>query len=57
MRDYMRETQRAFVAQTLAEYHGNLAAAARALGMDRGNLYHLAHKLGLVSGGKGPRRA
>jgi anaerobic nitric oxide reductase transcription regulator len=48
MREFVRAQQRLLLERSLAEHHGNLAAAARALGMDRGNLYHLARKLGLV---------
>jgi anaerobic nitric oxide reductase transcription regulator len=51
MRDFVREQQRTLLQQTLREHDGNLAAAARALGMDRGNLHHLAQRLGLVGAG------
>ncbi|HOX42387.1 MAG TPA: nitric oxide reductase transcriptional regulator NorR [Myxococcota bacterium] len=47
MRDFVRAQQRAYLRTVLEEHHGNLAAAARALGMDRGNLHHLARRLGL----------
>jgi anaerobic nitric oxide reductase transcription regulator len=39
--------RRELVGLTLAEHHGNYAAAARALGMDRGNFHRLAQRLGL----------
>jgi anaerobic nitric oxide reductase transcription regulator len=39
--------RRALVEQTLAEHQGNHAAAARALGMDRGNFHRLVKRLGL----------
>jgi transcriptional regulator with GAF, ATPase, and Fis domain len=48
MRDFIREQQRAFIRQVLEENRGNLAATARALKMDRGNLHHLARRLGLL---------
>jgi len=51
MRDFVREQRRAFVRQALQEHGGNVAAAARALGMDRGNLYRLARRLGLIRAG------
>jgi anaerobic nitric oxide reductase transcription regulator len=42
--------KRALVAQALAAHPGNLAAAARALGMDRGNFHRLVKRLGLAIG-------
>jgi len=51
MRDFVREQRRAFIRQALQEHGGNVAAAARALGMDRGNLYRLARRLGLIRAG------
>jgi len=39
--------KKALVAQALAGHDGNVAAAARALGVDRSNLHHLARRLGL----------
>lgn len=39
--------QRDYIEATLAEHAGNWAAAARALGTDRGNLHRLARRLGL----------
>jgi anaerobic nitric oxide reductase transcription regulator len=39
--------RRALVEQALDEHPGNLAAAARALGMDRGNFHRLVKRLGL----------
>jgi anaerobic nitric oxide reductase transcription regulator len=39
--------KRQLVEKALAEQHGNYAAAARALGMDRGNFHRLAKRLGL----------
>ncbi|MBI5500911.1 MAG: nitric oxide reductase transcriptional regulator NorR [Deltaproteobacteria bacterium] len=52
MREAWREFQRGLVRRTLAGHGGNWAAAARSLGMDRGNLHHLGRRLGL----KVPRR-
>jgi anaerobic nitric oxide reductase transcription regulator len=42
-----RDFQRALIQRALAEHGGNRAAAARALGMHRSNLHHLAARLGL----------
>jgi anaerobic nitric oxide reductase transcription regulator len=39
--------KRQLVEKALAEQHGNYAAAARALGMDRGNFHRLAKRLGM----------
>jgi anaerobic nitric oxide reductase transcription regulator len=39
----------AAIAQTLEETRGNWAEAARRLGMDRSNLHHMAHRLGVIS--------
>ncbi len=47
LRDAVEELKRAAVAQTLDETAGNWAEAARRLGMDRSNLHHMAHRLGL----------
>ncbi|MEX6724373.1 nitric oxide reductase transcriptional regulator NorR [Parapedomonas caeni] len=43
--------QRQLIDDMLVAHRGNLAAAARALGMDRGNLHRLARRLGLRSSG------
>lgn len=40
-------TKRATIQQAVAAHDGNWAAAARALGMSRGNLHHMARRLGL----------
>jgi anaerobic nitric oxide reductase transcription regulator len=42
-----REFQRSMIRRALAEHQGNWAAAARAVGMHRSNLHHLAVRLGL----------
>jgi anaerobic nitric oxide reductase transcription regulator len=42
--------RRALVERALADHHGNLAAAARALDMDRGNFHRLVKRLGLGKG-------
>lgn len=47
LRESSRAHQRERVAAVLAEHAGNLAAAARALGMDRGNFHRLVKRLGL----------
>jgi anaerobic nitric oxide reductase transcription regulator len=41
------EFQRRLIQQTLVAHQGNWAAAARALGMDRGNLRRLAKRIGV----------
>lgn len=47
LRDAVDDYQRALIRQELARADGNAAAAARALGMHRSNLHHLAKRLGL----------
>ncbi len=47
LRERSREFQRLAIEQALEESGGNWAAAARRLGMHRGNLHHLAKRLGL----------
>ena len=47
LRDAVRDFQRELVRETLAAHDGNWAAAARALGLHRSNLHHLAKRLGL----------
>ena len=47
LREGVREYQRQRIQQALGRSRGNWAAAARELGMDRSNLYHLAQRLGL----------
>jgi len=47
LKEATRAFQRALIGRTLAAHHGNWAAAARALGMHRSNLHHLAVRLGL----------
>ncbi len=47
LRDAVREYQRRRVRETVRAHGGNWAAAARALGMGRANLHHLAKRLGL----------
>jgi anaerobic nitric oxide reductase transcription regulator len=41
------ETKRLLILRAVEESGGNWAAAARALGMARGNLHHMATRLGL----------
>ncbi|PKN53832.1 MAG: nitric oxide reductase transcriptional regulator NorR [Deltaproteobacteria bacterium HGW-Deltaproteobacteria-14] len=45
----VEELKRTMVSRAVAESGGNWAAAARALGMARGNLHHMARRLGLVA--------
>ncbi len=45
-----RAHQRALVERALADHPDSLAAAARALGMDRGNFHRLVRRLGLAKG-------
>jgi len=47
LKEATRSLQRSLIQQTLAEHGGNWAAAARALGMHRSNLHHLAVRWGL----------
>jgi anaerobic nitric oxide reductase transcription regulator len=49
----VEEFQRDLIRQAIEQHQGNWAAAARDLGMDRSNLYHLAARLG-VRGKPGP---
>ncbi len=49
LRESSRAHQREVVEHALTEHPSNLAAAARALGMDRGNFHRLVKRLGLVS--------
>ncbi|MEM7306074.1 MAG: nitric oxide reductase transcriptional regulator NorR [Planctomycetota bacterium] len=46
-RERVREYERRLILSTLAASDGNWAAAARALQIDRGNLHHLARRLGI----------
>ena len=50
LRDAVEELKHAAVTQTLEETGGNWAEAARRLGMDRSNLHHMAHRLGVPVG-------
>ena len=47
LREAVQDFQRRRIQQALEAAEGSWAAAARALGMDRSNLYHLARRLGL----------
>ena len=47
LRDATDDYQRALIRQELGRSEGNWAAAARALGMHRSNLHHLAKRLGM----------
>jgi anaerobic nitric oxide reductase transcription regulator len=45
--ELVRDFQRRLVADAVERNRGNWAAAARELGLHRGNLHHLARRLGL----------
>jgi len=47
LREAVKEYQCRLVREALEQANGNWSAAARALGLDRGNLHHLARRLGL----------
>tara|TARA_R110002073_G_scaffold256849_4_gene419521 strand:- start:46117 stop:47694 length:1578 start_codon:yes stop_codon:yes gene_type:complete len=47
LKEAVEETKRTMVLRAVEESGGNWAAAARSLGMARGNLHHLATRLGL----------
>jgi anaerobic nitric oxide reductase transcription regulator len=47
LKESLRGHQRETVTRVLAEKQNNIAAAARALGMDRGNFHRLVKRLGL----------
>ncbi|MCA9756855.1 MAG: nitric oxide reductase transcriptional regulator NorR [Candidatus Eisenbacteria bacterium] len=47
LRDRIDEFRRLAIRAAVARHSGNWAAAARELGMDRGNLHHLARRLGV----------
>ncbi|HET7503265.1 MAG TPA: nitric oxide reductase transcriptional regulator NorR [Kofleriaceae bacterium] len=49
LRDAVEELKRDAVMRTLQETGGNWADAARRLGMDRSNLHHMAHRLGVTA--------
>jgi anaerobic nitric oxide reductase transcription regulator len=56
LREAVEDYQRATIRAAVVESDGNWAAAARALGMQRSNLHHLAKRLGLrESKGANPR--
>ena len=50
LKESSRAHQREIVEHVLADHPNNLAAAARALGMDRGNFHRLVSRLGLAKG-------
>lgn len=49
LRTMVDEYERTLIARALDQSHGNYAAAARLLGLDRGNLYRTAKRLGLTA--------
>ena len=54
MREAVEEYKRQLITQAIAHNDGNWAAAARDLGLQRGNLHHLARRLGLKDAAKPP---
>lgn len=48
LKETVEETKRIMVSKAVAAHDGNWAAAARSLGMTRGNLHHMARRLGLL---------
>jgi anaerobic nitric oxide reductase transcription regulator len=48
LREVVDDTKRLVVSKAVAAHGGNWAAAARSLGMARGNLHHMARRLGLL---------
>ena len=55
LREAVEELKYAAIARTLEETRGNWAEAARRLGMDRSNLHHMAHRLGVANDGSQSR--
>lgn len=53
LRDVVDEVKRVAVSHAVETNEGNWAAAARALGVARGNLHHLGKRLGLLPEAKG----
>jgi anaerobic nitric oxide reductase transcription regulator len=47
LRDAVADHQRELIRVAVARNDGNWSAAARDLGLDRGNLHHLAKRLGI----------
>lgn len=47
LKEAVEETKRTMILRAVEAHHGNWAAAARALGMARSNLHHMATRLGL----------
>ncbi|MBX3158156.1 MAG: nitric oxide reductase transcriptional regulator NorR [Deltaproteobacteria bacterium] len=52
LRDAIESLKYAAITRTLEETSGNWAEAARRLGMDRSNLHHMAHRLGVPTRAK-----
>ncbi len=52
IRQAVEELQRDLIRSALDQHGGNWAAAARTLGLDRGNLHHLAQRLGVKRAGQ-----
>ncbi len=52
LREAVDDYQRTLIRQAVDQHQGNWAAAARALGMHRSNLHHLAARLGLREDGR-----
>ena len=56
LRSAIDRYQTRLISSTLARHEGNWAATARALGLDRGNLYRLAIRLGITEPPKARRK-
>ncbi len=52
LREARRQFEREYIAAVLRRYNGRIALAARALGIQRTNLYRKARQLGLQNGGR-----
>ena len=50
LKEAVENTKRTMIGMAVAAHGGNWAAAARSLGMARGNLHHMARRLGLLDG-------
>ncbi len=51
-RDLVTQFERSYISQLLAEYDGNISAAARAAGIDRMSIHKMLNRLGLHNPGR-----